>query len=220
MSDYNPAASAPPLQGPALPPDWHLICCDEDHGSPSRMAYAPENDSRQQQRASSSTRGQPAGNFAWMSCCEDEACVSPPVDDNRHRQQSYNFTTGRQASTHATRRDETSCGYDATATDCCGPITSPGANAKGLAHCAEAECPPDTICCESIHPGMQIAPMGHPGPHGGTGTAPMDCTEEGCCDLDEFVCQDHDMVGACVSFSFLCWRNLFYQRKNRMAEND
>ncbi|GHJ86605.1 hypothetical protein NliqN6_3007 [Naganishia liquefaciens] len=26
----------------------------------------------------------------------------------------------------------------------------------------------------------------------------MDCSEQGCCDLDEFVCQDHDMVGACT----------------------
>lgn len=229
MSDYNPAASVPPpLQGPALPPDWHLICCDEDHGSPSRMADAPNNDDGyQQQRSRSAIAGQVAGNFAWMSCCEDEACVSPPVDhDRQHRQHGYNFTTGQPTQPHATRRDGSPCAYDDNAPNCCDP-TPDSVNVKGLAYCAEPECdyqagarkpdalghptrkapetgigdcPPDTICCESIHPVPHITPIGRNAQHVGMDGAPMDCTEEGCCDLDEFVCQDHDMVGACVSF--------------------
>ncbi|KAJ9110794.1 hypothetical protein QFC20_002835 [Naganishia adeliensis] len=126
MFDYNPAASVPPpLQGPALPPDWHLICCDEDHGSPSRMANASNDDSYQQRRSRSALAGQAAGNFAWMSCCEDEACVSPPVEDDRqHRPHGYNFITGQPSQPHTARRDGTPCGYtDDNAPDCCVPTT-------------------------------------------------------------------------------------------------
>lgn len=230
MSNYNPAASVPPpLQGPALPPDWHLICCDEDHGSPSRMANAPNDDGYQQRRSRSALAGQAAGNFAWMSCCEDEACVSPPVEDDRqHRPHRYNFIIGQPSQPHIARRDGTPCGYaNDNAPDCCVPTTD-SVNVKELAHCPEPECdyqagtrqtdglghptrkgaekgigdcPPDTICCESIHPVPHVTPIGRDAQHAGTGGAPMDCTDEGCCDLDEFVCQDHDMVGACVSFS-------------------
>lgn len=212
MPDYSPAASVPPPQGPALPPDWHLICCDEDHGSPSRIDHAPNNGDRQQQRSDSTMAGQSAGNFVWMSCCEDEACVSPPVDDNR--QQSYNFATGGQTSTNSTGRNRASCSYtDTNAQDCCGPTASSGANTKGLTYCAQPECPAETICCESIHSGVGIAPIGR---HGPAGSAPMDCTDEGCCDLDEFVCQDHDMVGACVSLLFSVQVNL-RSRKNGLG---
>lgn len=231
MSDCNSRSSVPPpLQGPALPPDWHLICCDEDHGSPSRMASTQNDDRYQQQRSRSAAAGQAAGNFAWMSCCEDEACVSPSVDeDRRRRQQSYNFVTGQQSQHDATRRDGLPCDYtDEVTESCCFPTTDPAVNAKGVAHCPETECdyqagtrnidrhghatrkavevgigdcPPDTICCESVHPVVHDAPICRDGQRTGMGSTPMDCTEEGCCDLDEFVCQDHDMVGACVSCS-------------------
>lgn len=231
MSDYTSGATVPPPdQGSALPPDWHLICCDEDHGSSSRTPYQ-QADSDRRPKMKSVEVGTSMGSFAWMSCCEDEACVSPPAHETlRHRQQSYNAFTGQQSlqfSNHRSAR-ETTCDYNERISQmCCTSDPELGENASefpgttgnayenltdskrlnGMRSASRStsrprigECPPDTICCEASH----TAPNHTSFPRNAlrfADSVSMDCSEEGCCDLDEFVCQDHDMVGACVRLS-------------------
>jgi hypothetical protein len=230
MSPHTSRAILPsPLQGSALPPDWHLICCDEDHGSSSRTPYQQANDSHQRPKLKSTEVGSSMGSFAWMSCCEDEACVSPPVDEKvRHQQLGYNAFTGQQSQQYSHHRSarETPCDYnERISQQCCTAEADSGGHGLGFSDKAGnvsgshvdpkrsnamrsatrstsrsrlGECPPDTICCESTHPAPITTPFPRPEQYLADNVS-MDCSEEGCCDLDEFVCQDHDMVGACVS---------------------
>lgn len=208
MIDYTSGATVPPpSQGSALPPDWHLICCEEDHGSSSRTPYQQVNNSQRGPMSKTAEEGPSTASFAWMSCCEDEACVSPPADETmRNRQHGYQAFSGQPP---------TPCDYNEQISQMCcssnpdngeshNSSTKPFKNhagpkrLNGMRSASRStsrprlgECPPDTICCDSTH-------LSSNNQHFANGTS-MDCTEEGCCDLDEFVCQDHDMVGACVS---------------------
>lgn len=57
-------------------PDWHLICCDQDHGGPSRQpmaAYEAAHASSEEQKAATTAAQQ-----AWLAyCCTDESCQVP-----------------------------------------------------------------------------------------------------------------------------------------------
>lgn len=242
MSSTEGTSSEPPLRpphpGPPLPPDWHLICCDEDHGSSSKSALNANN-SIPHQLGKSTVRPTlaKAGSYAWTSCCEDETCVSPSVDDHRQQgSQTYRFNALQRpqlASVRSQDKGELACGFrDQVALSCCVPSTDPAENSKDEPHRpfdyrayqttsrsasgigalmsemnaasgpGNGDCPPGTVCCDSLH----VAPTGVSAngfeyPDTAEGSA-MECSEEGCCDLDEFLCQDHHVVGACVSVCF------------------
>ena len=207
MTDYTSGATVPPRsQDSALPPDWHLICCEEDHGSSSRTPYQQVNNS-QRDLTSKTAEGRPSvASFAWMSCCEDEACVSPPADGTMRIRQHGNPAFSGQPPKPCNYNDQVSQMYCSSDPNNGESLTSakPFGNyagpkrLNGIRSASRStsrprlgECPPDTICCDSAH-------LPSNSQHSANGTS-MDCAEEGCCDIDEFVCQDHDMVGACVS---------------------
>ncbi|KAJ9097291.1 hypothetical protein QFC21_004960 [Naganishia friedmannii] len=227
--------SQPPHPGPLLPPDWHLICCDEDHGSSSKSPLNT-NDGIFEQHGASTTRPtltKPAS-YAWTSCCEDETCVSPSVDEHAQQgQRSYSFSAVKRphlASVRSQDKGELVCGFrDQVALSCCEPLTESVENSKDgsrrsydyrpyptaprsmsgfgatmsetqAIRSGDNDCPPGTVCCDSVH----VVPTGVSAadrfdyPDTAEGST-MECSEEGCCDLDEFLCQDHHVVGACTA---------------------
>lgn len=103
-------ASSHPSTAPlVLPQDWQWICCDQDHGSPSRLPYQPLSPSRPAAVSSSYPTQRPnplqsvdipssvalsiasmgdAQFSQWMSyCCDKDDCVDPFVgiaqEDNK-----------------------------------------------------------------------------------------------------------------------------------------
>lgn len=60
-------------------PDWHLICCDQDHGEPSRLGGQSAHATPYDQFAVQHTaEQQKAAAQAWLAyCCTDEACQVP-----------------------------------------------------------------------------------------------------------------------------------------------